>query len=213
MLSSGGTPLGPGSAMANFAALQFASNNGIPMMMGPGGVMLPGANNQMLAQFGNMMAAQQQQHQQQQQQQQQNPQQQQQQQNQIASALAASHARMGSNQPSPAQLQLLSIQQAATQRIQAQLAQQAMSQVNAMQANQGQMMQMLQMQQQQMAAAMAAPQNDAAGAAAAALGAAATSPDSEPALIHTAGPGVGGAEGLTPPNGLPSVAAAPVTAS
>lgn len=110
MLSASSTPIMPGSAMANMVALQqLANGGGLPaMMMGPQALLMHGPNGPFamppgmnMGQPGTLaaLAAQQ--------------------------AVAAARAAGASNHPSPAQLQLLSIQTAAHQRIQAQLAQQA----------------------------------------------------------------------------------------
>jgi len=214
MLSTGGTP------MANFAALQFSNANGIPMMLAQPSVVIQGHNNQLMNQFAGVVSGGSG-----------TPQQQMHQQNQLAAALAAQQAaavaRMGSGQPSPAQLQLLSIQQAATQRIQAQLAQQAqhaMSQANAMQqaqaVSQGQIMQMMQLQQQQQqqaaTSAMMIPAPAAVNVNVGMDGGIAVIPDSEPAeLIHTAAIPETAEPGLTPPNGrgIEALSSAPVAAT
>lgn len=93
----------PGSAMANFAALSFANSGGIPLMVGPHPLVLQnaGVNNPPMFNMPHMAAL------------------------TASQAAAISRASALSQQPSPAQLQLMSIQQAAQQRIQAQLAQQA----------------------------------------------------------------------------------------
>lgn len=218
MLSAGGTPLGPG--MANFAALQFANGGGMPLLMAQPSVVLQGSNGQLLNQFSvpqGMVAAGQQQQQ------------------NLAAALAGAQAAAtaarvaaaagGSNQPSPAQLQLLSIQQAAHQRIQAQLAQQAqhaMAHVTALQQAAAQNPMMPFMPQVALPTGAEAP---AAAAVAAAGGKQVEGENGAPAAAAGAPAGAGvadapmitapvmGTEGITGPGGLEAAPAATVAAT
>ena len=123
----------PGSNFANLAAFQFA-NGGMSMLMAqhPVHVLQGGGNHHGMFAMGpgqqNLAAA------------------------LTAQTVAAARAA-GSGQPSPSQLQLLQIQQAATQRIHAQLVQQAqqahhaMAQAHALGMQMGQMTPMNMLQQ------------------------------------------------------------------